>query len=83
MSTSETLPRWPFRVAPYQPGGYVVWRDVFEGDMRCTVEDAAREHRVATFVTEAAALNYAEYRNTMAVKYGTDDVTVIRFGVEP
>ena len=79
MNKPKTLPRWPHRVTGYQPGGYVVWRDVFEGNMRCTPEEAAQAHKVATFVCESEALNYAEYRNAMTLKYGTDDVGAIRF----
>lgn len=74
----QTLPRWPLRVTGYQPGGYVVWRDVFEGSMRCTPEEAAQAHKVATFVCESEALNYAEYRNAMTMKHGNDDVSVLR-----
>lgn len=79
MATGEQ-PRWPHRVGPYscQLGGYPVWRDVFEGEMRCSLEEAIRAHRVATFVCESEADNYAEYRNVMTMRYGTDDVSAIQ-----
>jgi hypothetical protein len=73
-------PRWPHRVGHFsrQLGGYPVWRDVFEGKMRCSLEEAIRTHRVATFVCEDEAKNYAEYRNAMTLRYGTDDVQAIK-----
>ena len=72
--------RWPHRVTGWQTdiGGDVVWRDVFEGNMCCTLDEAVKAHKVATFVTEVEATNYADYRNAMTKKYGTDDVNVIR-----
>lgn len=78
---SKTRLRWPHRATSWQTdiGGYVVWRDVFEGNMRCTLAEAVKAHTVATFVTEDEATNYADYRNAMSEKYGTDDVNVIRF----
>lgn len=47
--------------------------------MRCTLEQAEQAHRAATFVTHEEARNYAAYRNAMAIKYGTDNVSKIRF----
>lgn len=81
MSKPTTLPRWPYRTTGYssEHQGYVVWRDVFEGHMRCALNDAIKAHRVATFIFESDALNYAEYRNAMTQKYGTDDTDAIRF----
>ena len=73
-------PRWPHRYKYMSSMGYVVWRDVFEGQMKCPLDDAVKTHKVAVFVTEAEASNYCEYRNAMTVKHGTDDESVIRFG---
>jgi hypothetical protein len=80
-SKTTTLPRWPHRTGEWSSdhgGGYPVWRDVFEGNMRCSLVDAIKAHRVATFICRADAQNYAEYRNAMTKKYGTDDVNAIR-----
>lgn len=79
MGESLNLPPWPHRYQWVPGSGYVVWRDVFEGDMRCTLEGAIKAHRVAAFVCESEAENYCNYRNYMALKYGTDDVHVIKF----
>ena len=73
-------PRWPHRYKYMSSMGYVVWRDVFEGQMKCPLDDAVKTHKVAVFVTEMEASNYCEYRNAMTVKHGTDDESVIRFG---
>lgn len=70
--------RWPHRFQYVVGEGYVVWRDVFEGDRKCSLADAVAAHRVATFVTRAEAENYCNYRNAMTMKHGTDDVSVIR-----
>lgn len=71
--------RWPYRCADYSSsrGGYVVWRDVFEGAMRCSEADAIEAHKQATFVCEADALDYCAYRNEATARLGTDDVTRI------
>ncbi len=60
-------PRWPLRCHYLSDLGYVVWRDVFEGRMRCALEEAVRAHKTAVFVKEADAAHYVEYRNTMAL----------------
>ena len=72
-------PRWPHRFQYVVGEGYVVWRDVFEGERECSMADAVAAHRCATFVTRAEAENYCDYRNAMAIKYGTDDTAMIRF----
>jgi hypothetical protein len=59
-------------------GGYVVCRDVFEGNLRCPPHEAVMANKVAVFVTESEAQNYCDYRNAMAIKNGTDDVLAIR-----
>lgn len=76
---SAAAVRWPYRCAAYsqQHGGYVVWRDVFEGAMACTLADAIDAHRAATFVAELDALEYCVHRNRATVRYGTDAVTAI------
>jgi len=71
------MPRWPHRYKYLSSMGYVVWRDVFEGDMRCALDDAVKEHKVAVFVCESEASNYCDYRNAMTMKHGTDDVSKI------
>ena len=75
----STTPRWPHRYEHFNSRGYVVWRDVFEGEMRCALDDAVMAHKVAVFVCESEAKNYCEYRNAMTVKHGSDDVELIRF----
>lgn len=70
-------PRWPHRCQYVVGEGFVVWRDVFEGDRKCSLADAVEAHRVATFVSRAEAQDYCDYRNAMTLKYGTDDVSVI------
>jgi hypothetical protein len=84
MNTTNALvlPKWPHRVGEWseEHGGYPVWRDVFEGNMRCSLADAIKAHRVATFVSGSEAKDYAAYRNAMTKKYGTDDVSLIQHG---
>lgn len=71
---TEQMPHWPYRCEYLSSRGYVVWRDVFEGKMRCALDDAVRTHTTAVFVTEREALNYCEYRNAMTMKHGTDSL---------
>ena len=75
----SNMPRWPHRYEYLASMGFVVWRDVFEGDRKCNLDDAVKGHKVAVFVTESEASNYCDYRNAITMKYGTDDVAVIRF----
>lgn len=58
-----STPAWPYRSTFFNDVGYVVWRDVFEGDMRCTLKEAALAHMVATFVQESDALWFCDRRN--------------------
>jgi hypothetical protein len=72
--------RWPYRASEWQSsgGGYIVWRDVYEGNMRCTLQEAVEAHKVARFVCQSDAEDYAKYRNEMTARYGTDNVHVIQ-----
>ena len=54
---------WPYRLNWHNKLGYVVWRDVFEGEMKCSLEQAVEAHRHAVFVSEAEAEAYCEWRN--------------------
>lgn len=54
---------------------YVVYRHF--DDLRCSEEQMAMTHRVATFVCEAEARDYCAYRNEMTETYGSDDVARI------
>lgn len=56
-------PRWPHRCTYLSDLGYVVWRDVFEGAMRCSLDQAVRAHKAAVFVAESEAEDYCRYRN--------------------
>ena len=55
--------KYPHRYAYFSSIGYVVWRDVFDGNMTCSFDDAVKTHKVAVFVTEEEAKNYCDYRN--------------------
>lgn len=54
---------------------YVVYRH-FDG-LKCSEEQEAVTHRIATFVCESAAKDYCDYRNEMIRKYGSDEVSLI------
>lgn len=56
---------WPLRVAldPRETPCYVVWRDVFEGKMRCSLAEAIATHKQALFGCCSHAVEYAEWRN--------------------
>lgn len=70
-------PKWPYRYRYVLSLGYVVWRDVFEGQMRCSLHDAVLTHKVAVFVCESEASDYCAYRNEMTVLHGTDSIEPI------
>lgn len=55
---------------------YTVYRHVFDLN-KCSIEEGARAHKVAEFVTEEEAKNYCEYRNYMFKKYGSDAIELI------
>jgi hypothetical protein len=42
----------------------VVWRDVFEGNMKCSLDDAIAAHAQAVFVDEGDAKEYCTFKNT-------------------
>ena len=69
--------RWPHKATYIKGMGYVVYRDAFEVEMRCSLEEGAKAHRVATFVTGSEATDYCTYRNHMTSIYGTDDPAAI------
>jgi len=73
--------RWPHRVEHISELGYVVWRDVFEGVMRCTLRDAVLAHKVAVFVSQDEADDYAHYRNTRTATLGTDAIEPVKNGI--
>ena len=56
-------PAWPHRCTYLPDMGYVVWRDVFEGRMECSIDVAVRAHKVAVFVCGSEAAEYCEHRN--------------------
>jgi hypothetical protein len=60
---SNGFPRCPHRVKYLSGLGYVVWRDVFEGEMKCSLDEAVRAHKVAVFVCESDAIAWCKYRN--------------------
>lgn len=51
--------------------GYVVYRQSFEA-LRCTLEEWVKVHRTADFITEGEASEYAEHRNLLVDKHGSD-----------
>lgn len=57
------LKRWPHRVHHLSELGYVVWRDVFEGKMKCSLLDAVLAHKTAVFVCEDDAKEYCAFIN--------------------
>ena len=57
-------PKWPLKYQWVTSLGYVVWRDVFEGNMKCSLMDAVIAHKEAVFVCEEYAKNYCDLRNT-------------------
>lgn len=73
--------RWPHRVEHISGLGYVVWRDVFEGVIRCSLRDAVLAHKVALFVSQDEAVDYANYRNTRTATLGTDAIDPLNHGI--
>ena len=57
------MPDWPHRCAYLPDMGYDVWRDVFQGQMTCSLDVAVRAHQVAVFVCGSEAAEYCEHRN--------------------
>lgn len=57
------LKMWPHRVNHVSELGYVVWRDVFEGNMKCSLLDAVLAHKTAVFVCEDDANEYCAFIN--------------------
>lgn len=51
--------------------GYAVYRHCFD-ESKCSVEEGARTHRTALFVTKIEADDYAEYRNRLVDERGSD-----------
>ena len=60
----KTAPKWPLKYKWVTGRGYVVWRDVFEGNMKCSLDEAVTAHTQAVFVDEADARNYCNFKNT-------------------
>jgi hypothetical protein len=52
LAAPGVAPRWPHRCNYLPSLGYVVWRDVFEGQMRCSLEDAVRTRRRCSCVSQ-------------------------------
>jgi hypothetical protein len=63
--------RWPHRYKYLSSMGHVVWRDVFEGRMKCALDDAVKTHKVAVFVCESEAAEYCQHRNALTALNGT------------
>lgn len=63
VTTTAQPPVWPHRCTYLPDLGYVVWRDVFEGQMKCSLDAAVRTHKAAVFVVESEAEDYCRYRN--------------------
>lgn len=62
-SDASQLPRWSYRMDYIPSEGYVVWRDVFEGEMKCSKLDAILAHKEAVFVLESEAIWYCSMKN--------------------
>jgi hypothetical protein len=60
----KTAPKWPLKYKWVTGRGYVVWRDVFEGNMKCSLDEAVTSHTQAVFVDEADAKDYCNFKNT-------------------
>jgi hypothetical protein len=58
------FPKWPHKYQWVTGRGYVVWRDVFEGNMKCSLDEAITAHTQAVFVFEDDASNYCDFKNT-------------------
>ncbi len=58
------FPKWPHKYQWVTGRGYVVWRDVFEGNMKCSLDEAITAHTQAVFVFEDDASNYCNFKNT-------------------
>lgn len=56
--------------------GYVVYRHFPE--MKCSVEEWAKVHKVAVFVQEDEAMEFCVLRNCMTAKNGTDELQINR-----
>jgi hypothetical protein len=69
---SDKYPVWPHRMEYLSDLGYVVWRDVFEGKMKCTLDAAVRTHKVAVFVSESEASAWCKHRNLTPELWGGD-----------
>jgi hypothetical protein len=60
----KTASKWPLKYKWVTGRGYVVWRDVFEGNMKCSLDEAVTAHTQAVFVDEADAKDYCNFKNT-------------------
>jgi hypothetical protein len=61
---AKTIPKWPLKHHWVNGRGYVVWRDVFEGNMKCPLDEAIAAHTQSVFVDEADAKEYCTFKNT-------------------
>ena len=61
---AKTIPKWPLKHKWVNGRGYVVWRDVFEGNMKCPLDEAIAAHAQAVFVDEGDAKEYCTFKNT-------------------
>ena len=55
---------------------FIVYRH--SDGLSCSVEQMAEIHKVASFICDSEAEDYCAYRNEMTMKYGSDDVALIR-----
>lgn len=69
---SKTEPCSLYRTLYLPDHGYVVYRNCFPDSV--VVHLGARAHRMATFVCEVEAKEYARARNALIDRFGTDEV---------
>jgi len=81
---AKTIPKWPLKNQWVNGRGYVVWRDVFEGNMKCSLDDAIAAHTQSVFVDEADAKEYCTFKNTTppAAQPAPNDFELMKCWVE-
>jgi hypothetical protein len=60
---AKTIPQWQLKCQYVVGRGYVVWRDVFDGDMKCSLDEAITAHTQAVFVFQVDAKEYCNFKN--------------------
>jgi hypothetical protein len=81
---AKTIPKWPLKHQWVNGRGYVVWRDVFEGNMKCPLDEAIAAHAQAVFVDEGDAKEYCTFKNTTppAARPAPNDFELMKCWVE-